>query len=39
MKKLFPLRSSFARARVFGFIILFTFLVYVGYLILEFLGM
>lgn len=39
MKKPFPLRSSFARARVFGFIILFIFLVYVVYLILAFLGM
>ena len=38
MKKPFPLRTSFASARVFGFIILFTFLVYVVYLVLDLFG-
>lgn len=38
MKKLFPIRASFVRARVFGFIVLFTFLVYLVYLLLDFLG-
>ena len=34
MKKLFPIRSYFIRARVFGFIVVFIALVYVVYLIL-----
>lgn len=37
MKKLFPIRSYFIRARVFGFIVVFIALVYVVYLILDFL--
>lgn len=35
MKKLFPLRGYFARARVFGFIVLFIGLVYLVYFLLE----
>jgi hypothetical protein len=35
MKKLFPIRSYFIRARVFGFIVVFIALVYVVYLILD----
>lgn len=35
MKKLFPLRSYFIRARVFGFIVLFIGLVYLVYFILD----
>lgn len=35
MKKLFPVRSYFVRARIFGFIVLFIALVYLVYFILE----
>ncbi len=35
MKKLFPLRSYFVRARVFGFIVVFIVLVYLVYRILD----
>lgn len=35
MKKLFPLRGYFIRARVFGFIVLFIGLVYLVYFILD----
>lgn len=37
MKKLFPIRSYFVRARVFGFIVIFIALVYLVYFILDFL--
>ena len=35
MKKIFPIRSYFIRARVFGFIVIFIGLVYLVYLILD----
>lgn len=35
MKKLFPIRSYFVRARVFGFIVVFIVLVYLVYRILD----
>jgi hypothetical protein len=35
MKKLFPVRSYFIRARVFGFIVIFIALVYLVYMILD----
>lgn len=35
MKKLFPIRSYFIRARVFGFIVVFIALVYLVYMILD----
>jgi len=38
MKKLFPVRSYFVRARIFGFAILFIFLVYVVYQLLDIMG-
>jgi len=37
MKKLFPVRTYFARARVFGFILIFIALFYLVYAIMEFL--
>jgi len=36
MKKLFPLRSYFIRAKVFGFLVIFVVLVYLIYLVLDF---
>jgi hypothetical protein len=38
MKKLFPIRSYFVRAKVFGFIVVFIALVYLAYFILDLLG-
>lgn len=38
MKKLFPLRSYFVRAKVFGFIVIFAVLVYLVYWVLDLLG-
>jgi hypothetical protein len=38
MKKLFPLRSYFIRARIFGFLVVFIALVYVVHLLLDLLG-
>lgn len=35
MKKLFPIRSYFVRAKVFGFIVLFIVLFYLVYFILD----
>ena len=35
MKKLFPIRSYFVRAKVFGFIVIFIALVYLVYFILD----
>ena len=35
MKKLFPIRTYFVRARVFGFIVIFIVLVYLVYLVLD----
>ena len=35
MKKLFPIRSYFVRARVFGFIVVFIVLVYLVYRVLD----
>ncbi len=35
MKKLFPLRGYFVRARVFGFIVVFIVLVYLVYRLLD----
>jgi hypothetical protein len=35
MKKFFPIRSYFIRARIFGFIVVFIALVYFVYLILD----
>lgn len=39
MKKLFPVRGYFARARIFGFIVLFIALVYLVYFIIDLLEM
>lgn len=35
MKKLFPIRTYFVRAKVFGFILIFIAVFYLVYLILE----
>lgn len=35
MKKLFPLRTYFVRAKIFGFIVVFVVLVYLVYWLLD----
>lgn len=39
MKKLFPLKSYFVRAKIFGFLIVFFLLVYLVYAVLDLLGL